>query len=146
MQAHSIDWSSAVVSPAPPLYALRVRVSPDGVDDEWRGRFNELAKRQALAVHRAPRWGAVELVDETITVGAVQPEGHVELKQTLDALAAATNDEVERERLRREEDERRRAEEEAERERIAQELTERFRSGAPQPVQIEAPPRPFRSE
>jgi hypothetical protein len=143
MERRSIDWSSAVVSPSPPLFELRVRVTPDGVDDEWRSRFNELAKRHALATHRAPRWGAVELAEETITVVALHADGDAELKQTLDALAVATNEELERERLLREEEERRRAEEDAERARIATELTERFRRGAPPPAASEGPSRPF---
>ena len=143
VERRSIDWATAVVSPSPPLFELRVRVSPDGVDDEWRSRFNELAKRHGLATHRAPRWGAVELVDETIVVVALHPDGDVELKQTLDALAVATNEELERDRLRREEEERRRAEEDAERARIAEELTQRFRRGTAPAAAPEPLPRPF---
>jgi hypothetical protein len=140
-----IDWSTAVVVPEQPLFELRVRVAPAPVEREWWARFNELAKRQALDVRAEPRWGAVELVEGTIIVTALEPEAHVAVSELLHALVARTNDELEHDRVARLEAERREAEERAERELIAEELTQRFRTApSVQPSAEPVQPRPLR--
>jgi signal transduction histidine kinase len=142
----AIDWSTAGVVPAEPLFELRVRLAPVPLEREWRDRFNDLAKRQALDVRTTPRWGAVELTDETIVVSALEPAADGAIAALLQALVARTNEEIESDRLARIEAERREAEERAERERIARELTERFRTpSAPPPEPAPLPSGPFRA-
>jgi hypothetical protein len=141
-----IDWSTAGVVPAEPLFELRVQLVPVPLEREWRDRFNDLAKRQALDVRAAPRWGSVELTEETIVVSALEPDADRAVAQLLHALVERTNQEIESDRLARIEAERREAEERAERERIAQELTTRFRAPeAPRPERTPLPSSPFRA-
>ena len=126
MEEHSIDWSSAQVTPTKrDLLELRVPVTGE-VGRQWDETFNLTAQSREREA-RGQNWSGTRIAGRWIVVQAVEPGAERELRTYLDELVQLTNREAEEVRGREAEAAKERAEREESQKAVAEKMTERFR-------------------